>query len=142
MLWRHSSGAYAEWQGTSSGALVNAGAVMAGATGAVVGAGDINGDGREDVITRAGDGTIAVWLAQASGQFSSTTPSLQIADLNWKIVAIGDYNGDGKDDFLWRHTSGAAAEWLGTAGGEFAYNGAIPTVDTNWQIQSPDIFLV
>ena len=142
VLWRHTSGAFAEWQGTASGALVNAGSVLAGASGSVVGSGDFNGDSRDDVLMRAANGSITVWLGQASEQFTSFTPTRQLLDGNWKIVAIGDYNGDGKDDLLWRHGSGEAGEWLATGSGDFAYNGAIPTLDPSWQIQSPDILLV
>jgi len=94
------------------------------------------------VLMRAANGSITVWLGQASEQFTSFTPTRQLLDGNWKIVAIGDYNGDGKDDLLWRHGSGEAGEWLATGSGDFAYNGAIPTLDPSWQIQSPDILLV
>ena len=142
VLWRHSSGVFAEWQGSASGALVNAGGVMGGATGSIVGSGDFNADGRDDVLARAADGTITVWLGQSTGQFTSFTPTRQINDLNWKIASIGDYNGDGSDDLLWRHASGETGEWLASGSGDFAYNGALPTMDTSWTIQSPDILLV
>jgi hypothetical protein len=142
VLWQHSSGALVEWQGSSTGALLNAGSVMAGATGTVLGTGDFNGDGRDDVLTRAANGSITEWLSQANGQFNAFTPALQIGDLNWDVVGTGDYNGDGIADLLWRHSSGAGGNWLGTDTGEFTYNGAIPTVDPSWQIQSPDIFMI
>ena len=142
VLWRHSSGALALWQGSSSGALTNSGAVLAGAPGLVVGAGDFNGDGRDDVLMRAGNGSINLWLGQANGQFASLTPASQVLDLNWKIAGIGDYNGDGRDDLIWRHASGLGAEWLATPTGNFVHNGAIPTIDPSWQIQSPDLWPV
>lgn len=44
ILWRHTSGVYAEWQGSATGKLNNVGGVMSGATGSVVGSGDFNGD--------------------------------------------------------------------------------------------------
>jgi hypothetical protein len=142
VLWRHTSGVFAAWQGTATGALVNAGSVMAFAIGSVVGSGDFNGDGRDDVVTRAGIGAINIWLGQANGQFASSIPGSQVLDFNWKIVGIGDYDGDGRDDLVWRHSSGQGAQWLATGGGEFTNTGALPTVGADWQIQSPDVWLV
>ena len=143
VLWRHSSGVFAEWQGTASGALRNIGSVLPGAVGSVVGTGDFNGDGRQDILTRASNGLLTVRLGDTSGQFTSAVPSMQIFDLNWKVVGIGDYNGDARDDLLWRHSSGVTAEWLGSSNGNFAHSGvATPAIEAGWQIQSPDIFLV
>jgi Ca2+-binding RTX toxin-like protein len=142
ILWRHSSGVFAEWQGSASGALVNAGAVLTGATGSVVGAGDFNGDGRQDILMRSGSGVITVWMGQTSGQFTSFTPSQQLTDANWKISQIGDFNGDGRDDLIWLHSSGATGEWLGTATGDFAYNGVLPSVEPGMTVQHPGLFLI
>ena len=139
VLWRHSSGVFAEWQGTATGALINVGGVLAGAAGSVVGTGDFDKDGRDDVLARASNGTITVWLGQESGQFASFTPTLQINDLKWTISSIGDFNGDGISDLLWQHNSGEGGVWLGTGSGDFAYNGPVPTVDVIWPVQSPDI---
>ena len=143
ILWRHTSGVYAEWQGSATGKLNNMGGVMSGATGSVVGSGDFNGDGRNDILMRnASTGALTMSVGQSNGQFIALTPSQQLSDLNWKIVAIGDYNGDGRDDLIWQHSSGAGVEWLGTVAGDFTNNGAIPTVASGWAVQSPDIFLV
>ena len=141
VLWRHSSGAFAEWQGTATGALINAGPVMAGAEGSVVGTGDFNGDGSADILARAANGAITVWLAQQTGQFTSFTPTLQNRHFDWKITGIGDFNGDGFDDLLWQNWSGEGGEWLGTGTGDFSYNGPVPTVAVTWMASSPDIHL-
>lgn len=143
ILWRHSSGVYAEWQGSSTGKLTNAGGVLSGAMGTVVGSGDFNGDGRDDILMRnATSGELTVWLGQGNGQFSGKVPAAQVTDLNWKIVGIGDYNGDGRDDLIWKHSSGAGAEWLGTATGDFINNGATPITPVGYAVQSPDVWLV
>ena len=143
VLWRHSSGEFVEWQGTPTGALVNAGSVMAGAAGTVIGSADFNDDGRDDVLNRNANGSITEWIAQASGQFAAVTPNLQVNDFDWDVVGLGDYNGDGFSDLLWRHSSGEGAQWFGTASGEFFYNDiVIPMIDPSWQIQAPDIFMV
>ena len=143
ILWQHTSGVYAEWLGSATGKLNNAGGVMSGATGSVVGSGDFNGDGRDDILMRdPTTGSLTVWQAGGSGQFTATTPSAQIADLSWKVVAIGDYNGDGRDDLIWKHSSGATGEWLGTASGDFVNNGAAPTVPNGWSVISPEIWMI
>ena len=143
VLWKHSSGAYAEWQGSSSGKLVNVGAVLTNANGTVVGAGDFNGDGRMDVLVRnAQSGLITEFLGQSNGQFSGNVPTLQVTDPNWKVVAIGDYNGDGRADLVWQHSSGAMTEWLATATGDFVNNGPLANTPLGQSIVSPDIWYV
>ncbi len=143
VIWQHSSGVYAEWQGSVSGKLNNAGSVMGGATGSIVGSGDFNGDGRDDILIRnATSGSLTVWQGQGNGQFIATTPSIQVTDLTWKVVDIGDFNGDGRDDLFWKHSSGSAVEWLGTAAGDFVNNGALPSVPAGWTVQSPDIWVI
>jgi FG-GAP-like repeat len=116
--------------------------VIGAASGAVVGSGDFNGDGRDDILTRSAAGAITVYLGLASGQFTAFAPTQQLLDLSWKIAQIGDFNGDGRDDLVWRNGGGLGGEWLGTATGDFANNGFIPTIDTSWTIQSPDLFVV
>jgi hypothetical protein len=143
ILWQHTSGVFAVWKGTASGALVNAGAVMSGALGTVVGSGDFNGDGQDDVLLRnASTGQITEWLGQASGQLTAVTPARQIADLDWKVAAIGDFNGDGRADILWQHKGGVTAIWNGTGTGEFDYGGSGLAVPAGHVIQSPDLWLI
>jgi Ca2+-binding RTX toxin-like protein len=143
ILWRHTSGVYAEWQGSATGKLVNVGGVMGGATGTVVGSGDFNGDGKADILVRnAATGQLTEWLAGANGQFTSATPARQVGDLNWKVVAIADVDGDGKADLVWQHTSGAAATWLASGDGQFGGNASAPSVPAGTFVQSPDLWLV
>ena len=143
ILWQHPSGVFAEWQGSSTGKLINVGSVLSGATGTVVGSGDFNGDGRDDVLVRStSTGAITTHLGQASGQFTAFAPKTQVGDLNWKVVDIGDFNGDGRDDLIWQHSSGATAQWLGTPTGDFLNNGAAPSLPNGWTIISPDIWTV
>jgi hypothetical protein len=143
ILWRHTSGVYAQWQGSLTGKLNNNGQVMSGATASVVGSGDFNGDGRDDILMRNGTtGAMSLWTGQTDGQFAASTPTQQLTDLNWKVVSIGDYDGDGRDDLVWQHSSGAAGAWLGTATGDFLNNGLVPSVGSGWTVQSPDVFLI
>jgi serine protease len=74
--------------------------------------GDFNGDGKTDILWRAGNGQNFVW--QMDGTLYSTTISLPAwSDLNWKIQGVGDFNADGKPDILWRKpASGSNVIWL------------------------------
>src|SRR5580765_7578087 len=60
--------------------------------------GDLNGDGRPDIVTANGAPTVSVLLGIGAGAFAGhmefSTPS------NCRAVAIGDVNGDGKPDLV------------------------------------------
>jgi len=75
----------------------------------VQGTGDFNGDGRQDVLWRHDNGTVAMW--QLDGTKLIGGGSAGWAGPEWSIAATGDFDGDGKDDVLWRSASGAVLEW-------------------------------
>lgn len=79
----------------------------------IVGTGDLNGDGKSDVLWRnRSTGENAIWLMDG---FTIVTPQLiwRVTDTNWTVVGTGDFDGDGKADVLWRHrTTGQNAIWL------------------------------
>ena len=74
----------------------------------VAGIGDLNGDGKDDVLLRHDDGRwryyplngAEILLAEVGGASLST-------DIEYQVAGIGDFNGDGRDDVLLRHTNGS-----------------------------------
>jgi Ca2+-binding RTX toxin-like protein len=102
----------------------------------VAGIGDLNGDGRSDIVWRnAATGEDYVYLM--NGRAISDEGYLRtVADQSWQIKAVGDYDGDGKADLFWRN---------GATGENYVYlmdgksikpgEGPVRTVaDTNWDL--------
>lgn len=85
------------------------------ATWQLVAAGDINGDGKADLVWRhANDTATVVWyLSQdASGNTVFARATFQM-DATWQLIAAADFDGDGKADLLWRQPNTAnTAVWL------------------------------
>ncbi len=132
ILWRNTNGTVSDWLGQSNGGFVandvNA-ARFVPTSWSVVGTGDFNGDGRDDILWRNSNGQISDWLGQANGGFVlNDTIALTQVDTAWSVVGTGDFNGDGRDDILWRNTNGTISTWSSQANGGFVNNGAISGV--------------
>jgi hypothetical protein len=74
----------------------------------IVGAGDLNGDGRADIVARSSAGLfLYTGTGNATSPFSARK---QIGGTGWsqynKLIAPGDINGDGVADLLARSSSG------------------------------------
>ncbi|WP_217356583.1 FG-GAP-like repeat-containing protein [Ruegeria atlantica] len=90
--------------------------------------GDVNGDGRTDIIGLTGDDQnrdVKVWFGEADGQFTFAGENEEIIANSWwtsREKFIGDVNGDGRDDII-----GLTGEdgnqhinvWFGEANGGF-----------------------
>jgi hypothetical protein len=101
----------------------------------VVGAADMNGDGKADVILQNTNGAVFFWVMDGSGAlvhgagkyiYNGALP-------DWKVVGAADMNGDGKADIILQNTNGAVFFWVmnGSGGlvqgaGKYIYSGALP----------------
>lgn len=105
----------------------------------VRGVGDINGDGRADIIWQHTDGSIGVWLM--NGATVTSTPFFSVANsgANWQIAAVGDLNHDGKDDLIFQETTaGWIGVWFlnGTTVTSIKYFSISQQPDLNWKIRA------
>ena len=67
----------------------------------IAGIGDVDGDGKADLIWRhAQNGDVAVWLM--AGSAVSRAPLVaRGVPLSWQIVGVGDVDADGNSDLVW-----------------------------------------
>jgi hypothetical protein len=146
LVWRHDNGAFTNWLGQASGGFVSndANAFRNLPTSwHVAGTGDFNGDGRDDVLWRNGNGALTNWLGQSNGGFvSNDLNALSNLPTSWQVAGTGDFNSDGRDDIIWRRTDGAFTEWLGQANGGFISNdaNAWTVLPTSWRVDGTGDF--
>ena len=141
ILWRSDAGTVTNWLGTTTGAFNNnygASATNAALSWHIVGTGDFNGDGKDDILWQNTNGTVKDWLGTAAGGFTDNAANTGTSvPSNWDVAATGDFNGDGKADVLWRNAdTGAITDWLGKSNGGFTdnYNNAHSSVPLSWQV--------
>ena len=84
--------------------------------------GDVNGDGRPDIVSANGSSSTAgVFLGQANGGFASMTAYSTGAFSYPRSVALGDVNGDGRLDIVTANSSRSeVGVLLGQISGGFA----------------------
>ncbi|MFE4262554.1 FG-GAP repeat domain-containing protein [Streptomyces sp. NPDC056883] len=119
------------YKGTAAGTLANAGKIATGRKSMlIVGAGDLNGDGNADLLTRTSTGSLYRYDGTGKGTLGSP---VKIAS-GWggmvNVVGIGDLTGDGKNDLVARNAAGELFRYAGTGQGTF---GAAAITDENWK---------
>jgi hypothetical protein len=87
-----------------------------GRTLATIAVGEVNGDGKPDVIAFGPDG-LSVFLSKGDGTFTALQPNGAIAG---DVIILGDFNGDGKVDLVSvTHGIGVIDVSLGNGDGTF-----------------------
>lgn len=107
----------------------------------IVGAGDLDGDGKADIVWQdKTDGWLGVWLMNGSQVVSTRILSIpKMTDPTWTIVGVQDVNGDGRADLLWQRDDGHVATWFMNADQVIATYMLNPSQvsNTSWRIQGP-----
>ena len=116
IVWQHDAGWLAVWvmNGYHATATLSLSVPrMLDRNWVVAGAGDVNSDGRADLVWQnQADGRLGVWLMNGATVIDQRTLSTFTSNLNWKIHGVGDISGDGVADLLWQNeATGALGVW-------------------------------
>jgi hypothetical protein len=111
-----------------------------GMTSAIVPFGDLNRDGRNDLLTRGGDGTLTLHHGyHPSPNFGQNWT--QVVGTGWggmkQIVSSGDLTGDGIPDVLAQTSTGVLRRYNGTSAGGLTNGGVIAGTWTQPKLIGP-----
>ncbi len=104
----------------------------------VVGLGDLNADGKADLVWQNPEtGRVAVWLMDG-GQVTAVNEYQAGNATDWLVAALGDLNGDGTADLIWQNGStGEIKAWLMDPAGGIQEQKplAAEEMDPSWQVK-------
>jgi hypothetical protein len=147
IVWRHANGTVAAWLMQNGQVAVTQFLLENGFNAAefdpgweVRAVGDLDGDGKSDIIWQHNTGVLAAWLmdgitVRQRVNFSAFLPPASAS--SWIIAGAGDLNMDGKADIIWQNNvSGLIGAWLMDGNVVIGQsNLSIDRVaDTNWKI--------
>jgi hypothetical protein len=126
ILWQSGNGQVTDWIAQPNGGFYgNAPNFLSdiGTGWYIVGTGDFNGDGRDDILLRNDDATLTDWLADANGGLYGNSANFLVPmDAALQVAGVGDFNGDGRSDILWRNQDGQLSGWQNSADGVLTPN--------------------
>ena len=132
LLWRHATtpGSFAIWL-MKGGAIASSGGFGASADWAIAGLGDVNGDGKTDILWRSSTtNALGIWFM--NGRAVASTAVFGVGP-GWDLVGSGDVNGDGKADVLWRSVAtGTLAIWF--MNGSAVLGTAASSIGPEWNL--------
>jgi glucose/arabinose dehydrogenase len=99
--------------------------------------GDLNGDGKSDLLWQQDNGSPSAWLMNGATPISQT--ALMAPPPSWHTKDLGDFNGDGKADLLWQNEDGTPAIWL-MNGTVPITQAALPSPPSSWHVIGADDF--
>ena len=117
LIWQHDSGGAAslvhERHNPHRQCSLSIRRRVAGNDWKIVGAGDINGDLKPDLIwQQSSTGLIGAWLMNGATATSFVLMTPSQVDRAWHIRGVVDLDSDGKTDLIWQHDNGALGAWL------------------------------
>ncbi|TDH62416.1 hypothetical protein E2C06_11115 [Dankookia rubra] len=142
LLWHMPDGTAAIWLLNDSGTGYGSGGTIyrpaAGQAFDIAGVGDLNGDGRSDILfsrveSFAGHDYRTVSLWQMDGLGGAGGGAIAAVDASWSVAGIGDFDGDGRSDILWRDADSSIAIWR-MDGTSFLGGGTVSTPGTDWVV--------
>ena len=76
----------------------------------VRGVGDVDGDGRADIVFQHEAGEIVIWRMSGARRVDDC---ITAAGLRAALQGVADFDNDGRADLLWREDSGRLTIWFG-----------------------------
>ena len=116
LIWQHGTmGKLAVWfmQGTTSiGSAQMSPGTMPINTWSIVGAGDFDADGSNDLVWQHRDGWLSVWYMNGVSMVDAQYLNPNSVSTRWKVVSVADFNSDGRPDLIFQRDDGYLAAWF------------------------------
>ncbi|MES2673834.1 MAG: FG-GAP-like repeat-containing protein [Pseudomonadota bacterium] len=140
IIWQHANGTVHYWpilNGQRQGGFNIGGIGPVGSDWRLIGAGDLNGDGTDDIIWQHVNGTVHYWPIRNGQRLDGLNiGGTGAVGADWKLIGAGDLNGDGTDDIIWQHVNGTVHYWPilnGNRQGGFNIGG-VGAVGSDWKL--------